>query len=107
VSGDTVASAAVRRRQRLSIPKITLTSASKTIHDQFDLIHRHQTRLCGCRCDRLRLDLTYTIEAVDLKGMTVQNVSGSDERQLAHGTVREEFEFTPLEVSKGLFGDDE
>lgn len=58
------------------------------------------------KTEQARLDLTYTIEAVDLKGMTVQNVSGSDERQLAHGTVREEFEFTPLEVSKDLFGDD-
>jgi hypothetical protein len=23
--------------------------------DQFDLIHRHQTRLRGCQCDRLNL----------------------------------------------------
>ena len=55
VSGDAVASAAVRRRQRRSIPKITLTTDSKTFHDQFDLIHRHQTRLRGRRCDRLKL----------------------------------------------------
>ncbi|WP_321169367.1 hypothetical protein [Halorubrum sp. CSM-61] len=55
MSGDTVASAAVRRRQRRSILKITLTSASKTLHDQFHLIHRHQTRLRSCRCDRLIL----------------------------------------------------
>jgi len=53
VSGDAVASAAVRRRQRRSIPKITLTSASKTLQDQFDLIRRHQTRSRACRCDRL------------------------------------------------------
>ncbi len=55
MSGSTVASAAVRRRQRRSIPKTTLTSASKTLHDRFDLIHRYQTRLRGYRCDRLKL----------------------------------------------------
>jgi hypothetical protein len=55
VSGDTVASATVRRRQQRSISKITLTSASKMLHDRFDLIYRHQTRLRGCRCDRLSL----------------------------------------------------
>ncbi|WP_161618962.1 hypothetical protein [Haloarcula marismortui] len=32
VSGDTVASAAVRRRQRRSIPKIMLTNGSKMLH---------------------------------------------------------------------------
>ena len=58
------------------------------------------------KTEQARLDLTYTIEAMNLKGMTIQNVSGSDERQLAHGAVREEFEFTPLEVSKDLFSDD-
>jgi hypothetical protein len=58
------------------------------------------------KTEQARLDLTYTIEAVDLKGMTIQNVSGSDKRQLAHGAVREGFEFTPLEVSKDLFSDD-
>jgi hypothetical protein len=48
-------SAANRRRQRRFIPKITLTSGSKTLHSQFNLIHRHQTRLHGRRCDRLGL----------------------------------------------------
>ena len=56
VSGDTVASAAERRRQRRSIPETGLTSASETLHDQFNLVHRHQIRLRGCRCDRLSLD---------------------------------------------------
>ena len=41
VSGDTVASAAVRRRLRRSISKTKLTSASKTLNDQFKLVHRH------------------------------------------------------------------
>lgn len=58
------------------------------------------------KTEQARLDLTYEIEAVDLEGMTVQNVSGSDKRQLPHAAVREEFEFTPLEATKDLFGDD-
>ena len=52
------------------------------------------------KTEQARLDLTYTIEAVDLKGMTIQNVSGSDKRQIPYAAVREEFEFTPLEATK-------
>jgi hypothetical protein len=44
------------------MPKITLTSASKTPHNQFNLIHRHQLRLRGRRCDRLRLSASAGID---------------------------------------------
>jgi len=43
VSDNTVASAAARRRQRRSISKITLTSAPRTLHGQFNLTYCHQS----------------------------------------------------------------
>ena len=89
MSGDTVASAAVRRRQRRSILKITLTSASKTLHDQFHLIHRHQTRLRGCRCDRLSL----------LRDGLAVSVDGEFDRPLLGEHARlGEFDVDPVDV---------
>ncbi len=84
VSGNTVASAADRRRQRRSIPKTTLTRASKTFYDQFDLIHRHQIRLRGCRCDRL--DLHPSGEEDAYRQAFTRGIAGERVNRLADGS---------------------
>lgn len=50
-----------------------------------------------------RVELTYQIESISLSSLTVQNVSGSNETNMPHKDIRENFEFVPLDATFEIF----